>query len=360
MAEFNFGDNYRAAGLTVSADTIRMRQEAFETLRKAMDVQTALDLSRLYFGLVVPRGTDWFRDAFGTSDPSFSMIDNEREAAVLAAGLIEAAVGDGNTYAGLAAVATAVGGLRSPKVRPALIAELQTALTSSAAKARHRGVIEIAAIKNPAATKAGAEAATLAQSGDWAKTAALFKQVSDESSSSIKTLASQVAGVVKPLIQQAAELREEVDMLWWHLGGWSRAFDRPFADMDPGLAAVLAGMDLADLSRTVHGPAAAAAILLRTVSLGRADMATAIKFQQCVDALGEEDLARLDLEDALKVVPDICPVLAAFMKAREAGHSPAWHASYAKATGLKADAAMTPSALAMQVYRERQLLSQIV
>lgn len=360
MAEFNFGDNYRAAGLAVSAETIRMRQEAFDKLRKAMDIQTALDLSRLYFGLPVPRGTDWFRDAFATSDPSFSMLDNEREAAVLAAGLIEAAVGDGNTYAGLAAVAAAVGGLRSPKVRPALIAELQAALTSSATTARHRGAIDAAAIKNPATAKAGAEAAALAQAGDWARTAALFKQVSDESFSSTKTLASQVVGVVKPLIQQAADLREEVDMLWWHLGGWSRAFDRPFAEMDPGLAAVLAGMDLADLSRTIHGPAAAAAILYRTVSLGRKDLATLIKFQQCVDALPDEDLARLNLEDALKGVQDICPVLAAFLKAREVGRSPAWHTGFAKGTGLKADAAISPSALAMQVYRERQLLSQIV
>lgn len=359
MAEFNFGDNYRAAGLTVSADTIRMRQEAFEKLRKAMDIQTALDLSRLYFGLPVPRGTDWFRDAFGASDPSFSMLDNDREAAVLAAGLIEAAVDDENTYAGLAAVATAVGGLRSPKVRPALIAELQATLTINAAKVRQRGTIDGSAIKSPAAVKAGTEAASLAQAGDWARTAALFKQVSDESFSSTKTLSSQVAAVVKPLIQQAADLREEVDMLWWHLGGWSRAFDRPFAEMDAGLAAVLAGMDLADLSRTVHGPAAAAAILHRTVSLGRKELATPVKFQQCVDALPDEDLARLELEDALKGVQDICPVLAAFLKAREVGRSPAWHASFAKGTGLKADAAMNPSALAMQVYRERQLLSQI-
>jgi len=125
------------------------------------------------------------------------------------------------------------------------------------------------------------------------------------------------------------------------------------------LAAVLAGVDLADLCRTAHGPAAAAAILYRTVSVGREDMTTEISIQRSVDALPDEDLARLELEDALKSVQDICPVLAAFLKAREVGRSPAWHAGFARGTGLKIDAAMSPSALAMQVYRERQLLSQI-
>ncbi len=50
-------------------------------------------------------------------------------------------------------------------------------------------------------------------------------------------------------------------MLWWHVGGWSRLLDKPFAELDLGLAAVLAGVDMADMSRSAAGPAATPAIL---------------------------------------------------------------------------------------------------
>jgi hypothetical protein len=61
---FNFADNYRSAGLTTHPDALRTRQEPFDKLREAIDPQTAIDLTRLYFGLSVPRGTDWFRECF--------------------------------------------------------------------------------------------------------------------------------------------------------------------------------------------------------------------------------------------------------------------------------------------------------
>ena len=58
-------------------------------------------------------------------------------------------------------------------------------------------------------------------------------------------------------------------MLWWYVGGWCRAFDKPFADLDLGLAAVLAGIDMAEMSRSATGPAAAPAIFQRILSSGR-------------------------------------------------------------------------------------------
>ena len=118
MTGFNLADNYRAAGLTAGPDVLRTRQEPFDKLRKAIDPGTAIDLTRLYFGLPVPRGTDWFRDAFGEADASFSLVDNAREASVLAAGLLESASADGKIYAALAILTTAAGGLREPPVRP--------------------------------------------------------------------------------------------------------------------------------------------------------------------------------------------------------------------------------------------------
>ena len=92
MSNFNFGDSYKAAGLNPGPDIIGLRQEPFNQLLEQIDSQMTMDFTRLLYGLPIPRGTEWFREAFAETDPSFSMVDNEREAAVLSACLLNAAI----------------------------------------------------------------------------------------------------------------------------------------------------------------------------------------------------------------------------------------------------------------------------
>jgi hypothetical protein len=360
VAGFNFADSYRAAGLATGPDVLRTRQEPFDKLRRAIDPQTAIDLTRIYFSLAVPRGTDWFRDAFGETDASFSLIDNAREAAVLAAGLLEAAAGDGKVYAALATLTTAASGLRQPLVRPDLIDVMRFAIQEKAASARQQVPADPSKIRVPGKSRIATELAALAASPDLPTVSTLLKQVSEESADITKNLAIQLLSIVQPLAAQVLTLREEVEMLWWHVGGWSRLLEKPFAELDLGLAAVLAGVDMADMSRSLTGPAAAPAILQRTLLLGREPKAPKIAIKDAVDALPQDQFDRLTLADALKAVPDICPVLTAFAKAKELGPGAAWHAPFAKATGLDAAAAFEPLDLAMQAYRERLLLQASV
>jgi hypothetical protein len=183
--------------------------------------------------------------------------------------------------------------------------------------------------------------------------------VSEESTEITKTLADQVFAVVQPLALQVQTLREEVEMLWWHVGGWSRLLDKPFAELDIGLAAVLAGIDMADMSRSSAGPAAAPAIFQRTLAAGRKTQAAMIAIHSAVDALPQDQFDHLGLSSKLPAVPEICPVLTAYAKAREIGFGSAWHVAYAKATGLEAGTTFGPLELAMQAYRERLLLREL-
>ncbi len=360
MTEFNFADSYRAAGLTLGPDALRTRQEPFDKLRQTIDPPTAIDLTRIYFGLSVPRGTDWFRDAFGATDPSFSLIDNAREASVLAAGLLEGAISDGKVYAALATLTTAASGLRLPLVRPELIDLMSGAIQVRAVSDRSHPPINTKLIKLPAASKLSTELAALTQAPDDAKASALLKLVSEESAEITKTIGNQVFSVVQPLAAQVDTLREEVEMLWWYVGGWSRMLDRPFVDLDLALTAVLAGVDLADMSRSATGPAAAPAIFQRIISPCRKAGTKKIAVKDAVDALPRDQLDRLKLPNALGAVPEICPVLAAYAKAKEIGASPAWHTAYANATRLDAGAVFGPLELAVQAFRERLLIRSLV
>lgn len=355
MPGFNFADNYKSAGLTTSGETIRLRHEAFEAVRKSLDSARTLDLCRLYFGLPVPRGTDWFRDAFAATDPSFSMVENEREAAVLAVGLLDVETQAGNDFAGLAVLCAAFAGVRTPKVRPMFVGEVLATLRRRQVAARQRTLQDVAVIKNPAPGKAGTDAATLPQANDWSKVATLFKQVGDEATAATKTLAGQVVGVIKPLLGEISDLREETEMLWWHVGGWSSSLDRPLSGMDVATAAVVAGIDLAALTKSSLGPIASAALLLRTIQQGRATGGEKVSLQAAVDSLGLEELEKLNPNSLPKEMHDICPVRAALSKAAEAGMGTTWHSQFEKATGLAPTSPLSPHELAMQAYRENLL-----
>ncbi|MBB5051781.1 MAG: hypothetical protein NVV83_19615 [Afipia sp.] len=359
MTEFNFADNYRAAGLSVGPEILKTRQEPFDKLRKAIDPATAINLVRLYFGLPVPGGTDWFRDAFGETDTSFSLIDNAREAAVLAAGLLESAASDGKVFAALAILTTAAGGLREPKVRQDLIDAMKFVLRDKAVAASNQAPTDPKKIKLPAASKLPAEIDALLQAPEIGKASNLLKQVSDEATANTKSLTNQVFGVTVSLSAEVQRLREEVEMLWWHVGGWSRLLDKPFSEFTPGVAAVLAGIDMADMSRSATGPAATAAILQRTLAATNKDMASKIAIRDVVDAFPQDQLDLLDLGEELGNVSEICPVLSAFPKAKEIGAGQAWHAAYARATGLAAGSQFSPLDIAVQVYRERLLLRDL-
>ena len=362
MTEFNFADSYRAAGLTLGPEALRTRQEPFDKPRQTIDAQTAIDLIRIYFGLPVPRGTDWFRDAFQATDASFSLIDNAREASVLAAGLLEVATtADGKVYAALATLTTAACGLRQPRVRPELIDLMRGEIQERAVSDRRHATVKPEQIRLPAtASKLSPELTALSQSPDLAKASALLKQVSEESAGITRTLANQVLAFIQPLAAQVLTLREEVEMLWWYVGGCSRMLDKPFVELDLGLTAVLAGIDMADMSRSATGPAAAPAIFQRIIAACRKAGTKKIAIKDAVDALPRDQLDRLKLPNALGTVSEICPVLTAYAKAKEIGASPAWHVAYANATGLEAGAAFAPLELAVQAFRERLLLHSLV
>lgn len=359
MPSYNFADQYRTAGLAPGPEIIRLRQAPFDKLRKSIDRRTILNLTRLYFGFPVPDGTDWFQAAFGETDASFSMVDNEREASVLSACLLAAALEDGNVLAGLAPVVAAAGGGRNPLVRLEFIEEARQALAAHSIASRQKNAADVSNIKQPTKSKVAASVDALVAAPDWAKGGEAIKLAGSESFEASETLANQVLAVLAPLAEQVRDLREEVSMLWWYIGGWSRALGKPFAELDLGLAALMAGLDLAHLAQGESGPAAAPAILHRLVIDSRAGGNEKISLEAAVDALPAGAFQRLAIPASVDSVSDLCPVLTALAKADKIGGGGAWHAAFKKASGLEAAMLFLPLELAMQVYRESLLLAQV-
>jgi GTPase-associated system helical domain len=363
VAGFNFADHYKAAGLAPGPQIISLRQEPFDKLRKAMSVDRVITLVRLLFGLPEPevKHKTWFREAFAETDPSFTMLDNAREAAVLSSCLLSAAFQEqdkGHIEAGLAVLTTATHS-RSPLVMPTLVEEARHHLDAVSVEMRTPPAVKVSKIRTPASSEVPKQADELLTAPDWPRTAALFKKVSEEYQSRVLTLAQQTGSVISPLVHYAELLREELEMLWWYVGGWSKLLDKPFGELELAVAAVIAGIDLAELVRTPPGPVAAPAILHRLIWTGRKSKAPSLTLNSVVNTMSEEDIQKLKFADSLKDIMDICPVLTALQKAAKIGQGTAWHTAFRKATALKEDLSFTPLDLAMQVYRETMLTALV-
>lgn len=355
----SLADAYRMAGISPGVELLNLRQSPFDKLRKAMDAKMAVNLSRLLFGLNLPDGIEWFRDAFYENDSSFSMHENQQEVAVLSACLLDAAIADEEYYAGLAVLSISMLGNRTPIILQDFPKQVEHLLNESVVKSRQRSPADPQKIKQPAKPKTGPAIEALAAGAAWDKVSELLKQMSDESSEISRTIVNQIYSVIYPLTKDLADVKEEVNILWWHIGGWSRILDKPFSDFNASTAAVLAGIDLSDLSNSPLGHLAAPAILQRTIASNRKGRLAKTSISEAVSGLTEEQLEALDLGEIIKSYTDTCPLLAAFLKAHEIGAGSSWHNAYTKATHIDPSITLSPMSFALQAYRESQLLDSL-
>jgi hypothetical protein len=306
------------------------------------------------------KSTIGFERRFFDNDKSFTMVDNKRELAVLASCLLEAAVEDGNVAAGLAPVVASVAGNRKPVYRPELIDELTDQLSSLAVIQRHRGDLDAKSIRLPADSKFSVKADNIIEDSEALIIA--LAALHDRPKTLTTNLANQTFSVLSPLIKQFHDLREEVDLLWWHIGGWNRVLEKPFSELDVALASALAGFDMAQLTSSPPGGVAAPAILQRTIDFGRSGRTgktsnrKVVTIKEAVDAFPSDRFQDLKLSEKLDDTPDICVVLSAYRKAATIGTGPAWYGASEKASGISAETKFSPLELAMQVYREAMLL----
>lgn len=359
MPSYNFADHYKAAGLAPGPEIIALRQAPFEKLRVAADIALILNLTRLYFGLPTPGGNGWFREAFSETDISFSLLENEREVAVLSACLLAAILADGHICAALAPLVASAGGRRDPVLCPEFLETARQALVNHSVSSRKIQALNVSNIKLPVKNKVSATLDALVANPEWQKFADAIKATGNESFEATKALATQTLSVLPVLVEQVQNLREEVSMLWWYVGGWSRVLDKPFAELDVGVAALMAGTDMAHLVQGDSGPAAAQAILYRLINVSRPDMSGELSLEAAVDALPEGTYLRLEIPESIARVSDLCPVLCALMKSDEIGRGDTWHGAFRKASGLDATTRFTPLELAMQIYREFLLVEQV-
>jgi hypothetical protein len=355
MSEFDFADRYAEAGIAPKAELIEGRKQAAERIAKNITKDQTFDLVSLFYGLTPPDVT-WFRDEFRKEDVTFSLVQNERECVILAAMILGKKVAAKQGLTILSIVTTWTHGKRTPAHADWLLADARSALQTHAAEVRKpkNSTTEIKAAFNP---KVVEDLAAVGANDFNALLQALGK-VRNEAQATATSLAAQVSAALSALNSNEKFLREESQILWWLFGEHSRTLNRNFSAIRAAQAALVAGIELGELSiASILGPVAAPAVLERVLRLARKDKQNqpVPTLKEAIDGIGEADLSVLKIPSTKH--PFIFPMLTAIAKAKEAGIG-SWGGAFQKATMLEPGLSLEPMDLALQTYHEH-LLGQL-
>ncbi|ANJ97470.1 GTPase-associated system all-helical protein GASH [Serratia plymuthica] len=359
MSSYSFADQYRAANIAPGPEIIRLRQDAVEKMLPDLDDDKILDLTRIYFGLNSSSENNWFRDAFLETDPSFSLIDNKREASVLSVCLLSAALANDEMNAALIPVIASASGHREPLLQSEFIHEARQALIDYSFKSRNNSFVDLNKIKIPGKSKVGLELDKITAEDDITSLSSIVKLSSNEASEALQNGIRQIQSVIVPLVNQVSELREEVSMLWWLIGNHSRILNKPFSELDIGGAAIMAGFDLAVLTHGDSSPVATPAILQRIINSRSKPSKKSLSLDLTVNSLPSDLLQSLNISSGYSKVADLCVVTTAIIKSQEIGQGEGWYQSFKKTTGLDAKIQLSPLNLAIQMYQEALLISKL-
>jgi hypothetical protein len=171
----------------------------------------------------------------------------------------------------------------------------------------------------------------------------------------LRTIGTVVGKVVETanVIQRDQLLyREESDMLWWMSGKHSRDFKVPMAQMQLAEACIVAGKELADLTKVTPGPFAAQAILHTMLQRENSDPNETVALSTAINKTDREwrQAWAESFSDSEGV--DLCPILFGVQRSLESQGDSDWHPVFKTVTGLGPSLKVLPTELAVQVYEE--------
>jgi hypothetical protein len=351
MSGLNFADSYARAGLSPNGTIITARQLPAERILNSLKLQQKFDLVQLYFGRP---GLDliWLRDEFAKEDAAFSLVNNQRECGVLAATMLEALVAAGDGQIILALLTTSISRKRPVTEFSDLLDKAKAALLSRAVAARQPTKID-PILKVPATHPKLVDEIAAIPANDWPGLVAILGKIRAEAADASKAIAAQASTTFDAMDSQLLYMREETQILWWLFGEHSRTLKRHFSAFHQGMAAIVAGVDLGDLTTTsILGPIAAPAMLARVLRLARSADGESRNLAAVLDEASTTDLQALNIFGKDQP-PCIFPIMTAIQKAKESPES--WRTSFETATGVGASIEFEPIELATQIYYEHLL-----
>lgn len=314
----DFSEWFHAAKIELQGDVLQKRWAAVDTFQVGRD--EIISLTELFFGFF--DGNDnflaTFRQAFQDTDSSFRMRGNNQELSVLAgATLVDAMERCSMELGDLAALALVSCAAQNLRPTPSVLDIPERAVKHLIRRSVNRGDLD-----------------------------------PDD-----KSEADENQAEVMQLRRDLDVIGEESNVLWWVFGETSRDTNKRWSECSVPQTALMAGKELADLTRIPPGPAAAAALLDRVVKYAKPKPPAQITVN---DAIADVvlDWRQIFAKDRCPaVLANLRPVSQGIKMSVELAQDDAWVAALASSTKIQRGGKIAPRLLAYQVFVECVLAS---
>jgi len=190
---------------------------------------------------------------------------------------------------------------------------------------------------------------------DMPKIAARYidERTSKRASRPVGAVGAEDDSEIADLKRELTIVSEETNMLWWLVSEYSRDRHQSWKNVGALATPIIAGKELADLTRVVPGPVAAAAFLDRIVRLSESTKsAKPITIKTAVDKIPAEWREQYPFKPTSRI-EDLAPVSNAIKLSLTVSDGDDWSPVFEKGTALEASSEMLPNVLAYQVFLER-------
>ena len=257
--------------VSIEADDTRrsLRLDGISLLKKGADRDLTEGLVRIAFGVdrqspspvVLDRVNRAFRDKDPTFDPSTSIREVQVLAGACLAEIFNSSDGIGDNAA-LSVATAALNGVRKPNLPMDLAALAEHALDRRSVEARHRP--DLTELRRMPTFKIGDRlAANPEEAGTEAIDSSDLATLAKEVQSAIRSVSARQTRMTEALKQFVTVQDEELQMLWWFLGGRSSDLDCDFATIAKAARPLVFGKELADETLILPGLRTVRALMAR-------------------------------------------------------------------------------------------------
>lgn len=284
--------------------------------------------------------------ALRSGGQDFDPAKSARELQVLAAAALVRLFAT-SADAALAVTTASFRGLREPALPMQLATLAGRALADLTV--RHHARPDIASLKIEAPKIDYDSEAEVAEGEAALTTKEELNALRDAANDALANFANRQNAVTQALVRRTLLGEEELQMLWWLVGGHSVTQDRPFAKIAAAAQPFILAHELGQMTNASPGPASIRALLAKSGVGSRG-----VSVRDAANAVDLDWAKRVSNSPA--VSPLTTPLHFALEKRAEVGDDTAWQAGWAALTGLAKDVSVPADQLAELFYREHLFL----
>lgn len=293
---------------------------------------------------------DGIRQNFKVADESFPMSGNDPEIEAMCAAILLCLFSTKDDIAPLTALAVTTASMfggRKPVVSLDLVGRAEEALSNFSRYKRQRPDLDkLTSAISPKVDFSDAITKVEKQVNPEAVKASL-SDIASEVERNLNILQSLVSKAVAKVNQFFAIQDEELQMLWWLIGGRSWSENRRFSEVSPSAQPLVFAKELADFTNICPGPESINGLLSHAGLREVRDMTV----PEAINAYDQERLSVL--AEGISPSPVTLPIHFGIMRKMETRDNDSWIKGWAATADLEIDRKLTALALGELFYRER-------